>query len=172
MELTPTILRRLRKVLLAISPAVIGIVAGEACAATANTNLGVTLTISAQCVVAGGAVAFGPQGVLSSIIDSNGSFSVTCTSGTPYSIGLDQGLFGLLVSARKMRSSTTGAEVSYALYLDAARTLNWGNLIGSLLSNTGTGDTQTINVYGRILPQATPAAASDYTDTVTISVSY
>ena len=65
-----------------------------------------------------------------------------------------------------------GATVSYNLYRDAARTQEWGTTVGT---NTGTGagngQIQTIPVYGRVAPQATPAPGV-YTDTITITVTF
>jgi spore coat protein U-like protein len=58
------------------------------------------------------------------------------------------------------------------LYSDALRTLNWGNTSASWVSGTGTGAAQTLTVYGLIPLQTTPAPATDYADTVTITVTY
>lgn len=148
-------------------------VAGEkAIAATATGTLGVTLTIAATCTVAGGTMAFGSQGVLSSAVNQTATISVVCTNSTNYTVGLDQGTFGSSVTARKMHSTTTGADVDYSLYSDSGRTINWGNASGSWVSGTGNGSSQTLTVYGQIPAQSTPAPAANYTDSVTITVTY
>jgi len=146
---------------------------GCAQASTSITaNLGVSLSITATCTVNGGTVAFGTTGLLTAILDGNGTFTVTCTNTTPYTVGLNQGLNGASVTARLMHSPTTSANVSYALYSDVLRTSNWGNTSGSWVSGTGTGSAQTLTVYGLIPIQTTPAPATDYADTVTITVTY
>lgn len=96
--------------------------------------------------------------------------TVTCTNTTAYSVGLDQGTWGTAVTARKMKSPTTAATVNYSLFSDSGYTTNWGNSTGVRVS--GTGNAQTLTVYGQIPAQTTPAAASDYADSVTITVTY
>ncbi|MDK9697151.1 MAG: spore coat U domain-containing protein [Siculibacillus sp.] len=145
---------------------------GKAIAATATGTLGVTLTIAATCTVTGGTMAFGTQGVLTSAINQTATISVVCTNSTNYTVGLDQGTFGSSVTARKMHSTTTGADVDYSLYSDGGRTTNWGNTSGSWVSGTGTGTSQSLTIYGQIPAQTTPAPAADYTDSVTITVTY
>jgi spore coat protein U-like protein len=55
-----------------------------------------------------------------------------------------------------------GAELSYELYTDSARTNNWGNTTGNELSGTGNAN---ITVYGQITAGQTPAPGT-YTDTI------
>ena len=65
-----------------------------------------------------------------------------------------------------------GTPVNYNMYRDAARTLNWGETdTVDTVDATGTGSAVTHTVYGRVPPQATPAA-NTYTDTVTVTVNF
>lgn len=51
---------------------------------------------------------------------------VNCTRGTQYTLGLNAGTgSGATTTTRKMTSSS-GATLSYQVFQDAARTINWG----------------------------------------------
>jgi spore coat protein U-like protein len=64
------------------------------------------------------------------------------------------------------------AFVLYGLYRDAARSQAFGNTIGTnTAAGTGTGLSQTLTVYGRVAPQATPAPGT-YADTITATLTY
>lgn len=140
-------------------------------AATAVGNFQVQINIQATCIVASTTdLNFGNAGVLSSNIDSTSNISVQCTTSTPYSIGLDQGVNGASVTTRQMLGS--GGQIGYALYRDAGRTQNWGSTIGSdTVAGIGNGAAQPHTVYGRVPAQTTPAPAL-YTDTITVTVTY
>jgi spore coat protein U-like protein len=109
--------------------------------------------------------------VLVANIDNTSTLQVQCTNTTPYNIGLDAGTgSGATVAARKM--SNGGATLIYSLYCDSARTVLWGNTVGTdTVAGIGTGASQSYNVYGRVPAQTTPVAAT-YTDTVTVTVTY
>jgi spore coat protein U-like protein len=145
----------------------------QAQASTAITaNLNVSLSITATCTVTGGTLPFGISGLLTGLLPATGTFTVTCTNTTPYTMGLNQGVTGATVTTRQLHSATTSANVNYGLYSDIARTVNWGNTVGSWVSGVGTGSAQTVTVYGLVPLQTTPAPATDYTDTITITVTY
>jgi spore coat protein U-like protein len=124
-----------------------------------------------NCTIVATNVAFGTAGVLSSALSATGSLSVQCTNSDAYRIALDGGS-AASVTARKMQRSGGGA-VSYQLYVDSAHTLPWGDGTGgtSVMTATGTGNAQSIPVYGVVPPQATPAPGS-YTDTITATISF
>jgi spore coat protein U-like protein len=97
---------------------------------------------------------------------------VTCTNTTPFTIGLDSGLYAS-GAQRRMRGGATNSEyISYNLYSDAARTLAWTNSGGGLVSGAGTGAAVNYTVYGQVPTQATPSPAANYADTLTITVTY
>ena len=76
--------------------------------------------------------------------------TVTCTNTTPYNVGFNAGTApGATVTTRKM-TGPGGALLAYALYQDAAHTINWGNTIGTdTETGTGNGSGQTLTVYGQ-----------------------
>ncbi|MCO5064510.1 MAG: spore coat U domain-containing protein [Rhizobiaceae bacterium] len=144
----------------------------QASAATVTTNLNVKITITNGCSVETPSdLDFGSEDLLDANIDEQTTLSVTCTNQAAYKVGLSAGTgSGATESVRKM---TGGSEtVSYGLYRDAARTLVWGDIAGTnFYSGTGNGDAQSLSIYGRVPPQVTPSAR-DYTDTVTVTVSF
>ena len=148
---------------------------GTAQAVTSITStFQVKIAITANCIFSTGAAAdldFGTQGVLAANVDQSSTIQVQCTNTTPYNIGLDGGSVAASVSARQMVGPAS-AKINYGLFRDAARTLNWGNTIGTdTLSAIATGAAITHTVYGRVPAQTTPAAGS-YADTVTVTVTY
>ncbi|MER9295295.1 spore coat U domain-containing protein [Mesorhizobium sp. M0621] len=146
---------------------------GPAFAATATGNMTVRITIQAECKVQTASdLDFGTKGVIDANVDLTSTIGVQCTSGQTYNVGLSAGGgAGATVTARKM-TGPAAATISYALYRDAARTQNWGITVGTdTVTGTGNGSVQNLTVYGRVPPQATPAAGV-YTDTVAITVTY
>jgi spore coat protein U-like protein len=129
-------------------------------------------TLIPDCQIASSAVNFGTTGVLTANKDGQGGQGVTCTSGTPYNVGLDNGLTGADPTLRQMKK---GSEiVTYGLYKNTGRDQPWG-LAGQgaafVSGGTGTGGSQPLTVYGRVPPQATPSPGP-YADTVIATVTY
>ena len=134
------------------------------------SNMTVSASVPKKCLITGNTLNFGTVNNLSSAIDSSTNLSVICSNTLSYSIGLDNGLNALTPTTRKMKQGSN--TVSYSLYRDAVRTLNWGSTIGSdTLSGTGTGLNVSVPVYGRVPVQTTPPPAT-YVDTVVVTVTY
>jgi spore coat protein U-like protein len=138
---------------------------------TATTSFNVTAIVSTTCRIATNNLNFGTAGVLAANTDATTTLSPACTNGTPYNIGLDGGLSG--ATNPTQRKMTNGAAfVLYGLYRDAARSLPFGNTIGTnTLTGTGAGLSQSATVYGRIAPQATPSPGT-YNDTIVVTLTY
>jgi spore coat protein U-like protein len=136
-----------------------------------TTTSNVTATVPKTCSVTANDLNFGTAGTLPANTDASTTLSPTCTSGTAYNIGLNGGLSGAINPTQ--RKMTKGAEfVLYGLYRDSARSLPWGNTIGTnTLTGTGTGLAQSATVYGRIAPQATPSPGT-YNDTIVVTLTY
>ncbi|MFD2239273.1 Csu type fimbrial protein [Aureimonas populi] len=128
-----------------------------------NDNLNVSLTVESSCTITAGALAFGPYVATA---DSQGSadLSVNCTPGTQYHVSLAATTDGT-------RTLTSGTNtLSYSLYSDAG--------FSSLFSEDPNGTkveaaaaAETITVYGRV-PAAQSAVVGNYTDTVTVTLTY
>lgn len=149
------------------------VLAGGAQAATINTNLTVTITITNQCTAASAVgIDFGSHGFLTANVDNTGTITVTCTTSAPFNIGLDAGTgSSSTVSTRKM-TGPASATINYQLFRETGRTTNWGNTPGTdTVALTGTGVAQNVTVFGRVPPQTSPAAGT-YNDTVVVSVNY
>ncbi|MER9225096.1 spore coat U domain-containing protein [Mesorhizobium sp. M0664] len=145
----------------------------SAFAATAAGNMTVRLTITNECKVqTGGDLNFGSHGVIDANLDQTTLIGVQCTSGQTYNVGLGVGKgSGATLAVRKM-TSPAAATINYTIYRDSARTLVWGETVGTdTVTGTGDGNVQNITAYGRVPAQLTPAAG-DYTDTVAITVTY
>ncbi len=65
-----------------------------------------------------------------------------------------------------------GGLISYSLFRNSTRTLNWGNTSGvDTYSGTGTGAAQAIPVYGQVPAQNLPSPGT-YQDTVIVTLTF
>lgn len=157
-------------VLLALAPA--------ANAVTVTTTFQVTATVLKACLLSTPpTLAFGTYDPASATpLPGTTTFNVTCTFGTPYSIGLSAGAsVGGSITNRAMTSPTAAAGnnlLRYELYKESTYTTNWDNSVAGT-GYTGNGVLQPLTVYGRIpINQYTAAAATDYADTITLTLTY
>ena len=151
--------------------------AGNASAATANTSFQVRINITESCAFSttgASDVDFGDKARSSAgNADTTGTLVVNCTQGTPFNIGLNAGTYvGATVSTRRMSNGANS--IPYTLYRDSNRTLNWGNTISTdTQAGTGTGNNQSISVYGRVAGgAAVNVPAGVYTDTIQATITY
>lgn len=120
-------------------------------------------------------VSFGRYDVFSPApLDAAGSFSYECHGDTQHDLILIELSTGH-GSGPDMREMSNGASrLVYNLYLDAARTIIWGNgtsgssVHGPIRPNPGT---NTLWVYGRI-PARQNVSAGAYSDTLTMTIVY
>lgn len=156
--------------------ALVAAVAGSAHAATVDDSFRVSIEIRETCTlnVAAADVAFG-QVDRSAAADAGSSLSVTCTTGTPWVLGLNNGLnaSGATVSATNRRMTSGSGFIPYGLYRDAGRSQLFGSTAGTdTVSGTGTGAVQSVPVFGRVSASSTNVAAGIYQDTVVAQVTY
>jgi spore coat protein U-like protein len=138
---------------------------------TASTSFSVTATVLSSCNVSATGVSFGSTGILAANTDAQATLSIQCSPSLPYTISLDGGT-SAATDPTQRKMTFTGSNVIYGLYRDSARTLPWGNTVGTnTTSGTGSGATQTQTVYGRIAAQTTPKPGT-YTDSVVVTVGY
>ena len=143
-------------------------------AATASGSLTVTASVASVCLISNGTLAFGSYDPTSgAVLNGSTTVTLTCTLGTPYKIGLDAGAgSGATVTLRKLTSG--GNTLSYRLFRDASRTLNWGNTpsTDTLDATSSAGSlTNTITIYGQI-PASEAVPTGSYSDSVAITVTY
>lgn len=139
-------------------------------AATTTTTFAVTSTVQATCVVSANNLAFGTYNGTQT--DATTSISVSCTTTTPYNVGLNTGTAsGATVTTRQM-TGPSASLLNYSLFRDSARTLNWGNTVGTdTVTGTGNGTAQVLNVYGTV-PAGQLVTPGSYSDTIVVTVTY
>lgn len=123
----------------------------------------------AVCSVSSTGLNFGDYNVFASFnTDFTGHVSVTCDSLTSYSLLLGAG--NGTITDRYMVSSTY--KLHYNLYLDAGRTIVWGD--GTSAGSVSSGSTSTTDdhiVYGRI-PAKQNVHIGSYQDAIIITLQY
>jgi len=145
------------------------IMVGGAAAATVTANMNVKITITNACTITTPTdMDFGTRGVLNADFDTTSTFSVTCSNGHAYTVGMNGGV-STNVSARTMVLG--GEDVAYQIYRDAGHSQIWGDTAGQTAAGTGNGAAQSFTAYGRVPSQDTPTAGN-YTDTVVVTVTY
>lgn len=160
---------------------------GASLAATVNGTLGVTAVVGAGCQVNSGTVDSGNInfgnlnfGSINTIgganIDAqttgsgNGSITMECSDGTPFSITLDDGLNPTGGTRAMVNTSDPTSLLAYELYQNAARTVPWS--ISTPLTATASGAPTTFEVYGRIPGGQTGITPDSYSDTVQVVISW
>lgn len=150
-------------------------IALPAAAQTLTGNMNVRIQIQAQCTMTAPAdLDFGTSGLLATAVLANTTMSVTCTNTTPYAIAMGQGAnYDSAGSIRRMAGGATEF-VSYELCRDTGCSLPWGATAGTggnTYGGTGTGQSQSIPIYGRVPAQNTPSPRA-YTDVVAVTLTY
>jgi len=138
----------------------------------------VSATISKSCVVTADPLNFGSVAGLpgGANIDKLGNIYVTCTTPTSYTVGLTPS--NNVANGAGAMTPTGGVPgntdtVPYQLYRNAGRTNAWGNISGTnTMGGTGSGQVQTLPLYGRVLGASTNVRPDSYLDVVTVTVTY
>jgi spore coat protein U-like protein len=134
-----------------------------------TTHFTLTVVIQATCTILANPLSFGNYS--GAVLDATTTLSVTCTDLTPYNVGLSAGTATGSTVTNRMMTGPNGALLHYSLYSNSAYSTNWGNSTGSWVSSTGTGNAQTLTVYGQI-PANQKTSSGTYTDTITATVNY
>lgn len=145
-------------------------------AATTTASLNVSATVSSSCSISSATAlsfpAYTPDG---SAQNSTSTLGVKCSNTVPFKIGLDGGVNGgFSTGFRNMKRSGGEETLSYGLYTDVGRNLNWGNTPGTdTVDGVGSGLATEISktIYGQI-PSQPSAVPGNYSDSVTITVTY
>lgn len=123
---------------------------------------------AATCTLNVPGLSFGSYDVFSSrSLDSAGTISISCDMATTYTIALGPG--GGSYALRIMLSGTH--TLNYNLYIDAARTIVWGDGTGSTEIMTNNAASANHTVYGRI-PARQNAYVGSYSDTITVTLNF
>jgi spore coat protein U-like protein len=149
-------------------------------AATSTANLTVQITITASCTINAATLNFGTLAgttVIAGATNASTNISVTCTNGSPYAIGVDNGV-NASGSQRRMKSGANF--LNYNLYTNAGLTNAWTTAASSsscssansCFLGTGSGSAQSITVFGQMPAVGTAPATGTYSDTVTMTITY
>lgn len=162
-----------------LKSAIIGsaLVCSASWAATATGTFQVTATVLSSCTVTGTTLNFGSNidPIAASVpLDSSSTLSVICSNTTPYTVALNAGTNaggGTSFTSRAIKNGTS--TLGYQLYKDSSRTTVWGDGTSSTstTAGTGSGSAQSLTIYGR-LPSLSGAVPGNYTDTVTVTITY
>ena len=142
-----------------------------------TTTLPVSINVVSGCTVSATGISFGTitAGSASnySLNASNGSIAVTCASGLPYTVTLDDGDHYNITFGRSMGGPNI---VPYELYKDAALTQVWGDsgfaglyTEGTPATGTGTGSSTTLTVYGKLKAGGNPTVGPQ-TDNIIVTL--
>jgi spore coat protein U-like protein len=154
------------------------VAAGQAVAATDTASFQVKIVITESCdihTVAATELDFGTRARSTGNWDSASALTVNCSTGTPYTIAMGNGLnpSAVAVSATNRRMANGGNFVPYGLFRDIGRSTLWGSTTGSdTLAGTGTGVNVTVPVYGRVPAASTNVPAGTYLDVVVATITY
>jgi len=133
-----------------------------------SSKFNVSITVKETCNVTtgnGAELDFGSVNRASTDATGSNDLKVNCTQGTPYRIALQ---------SPRIMSNTAGNNLTipYALYQDANKTVLFGSDLQNAYSSIGTGNSQTIPVWGRVKQADTNVPAGQYSDKVTVVVTY
>lgn len=150
---------------------------GAACGDTVvgNFAFAVTATVDKQCqITATNTLSLGSVAYTQTNITKDSNFTMACTNGTAYTIGLTPSN-GNTAGSGVMKSTATNSTnpdlVPYQLKSTAGVSgLTWGSASPNLVTGTGTGSSVSQTVYA-LVPNAN-YRADTYADTVTINVTY
>ena len=116
-------------------------------------------------------LAFGIRDNLTTAATAQSTLSITCPSGTPWQVGMNNGL-AFAGGTRRMARSGNTAFINYGLFQNSTHTTPWGSTIGTnTRGGTGTGSSQAMTIYGRVPVQTTPLSGA-YEDTVQVTLTY
>ena len=139
-------------------------------AATTTATFTVTANVVTTCNVTANNLNFGNYSGVA--VAGTTTLNATCSTGTPYTLGLDQGTSsGATVTTRAMTGP--GPELlHYGLFQDAGHSTNWGNTPPTdTEAGTGNGTSQTFTVFGQI-PASQFIAPGAYSDTITVTLTF
>ena len=165
-------LRKSLLVGLAAAAMAAGLPLSQAVAATATTTFSVTAEVVTTCNITSTNMAFGSYSGL--LLNSTATLNATCSTGTPYTIGLNAGTgTGATVAVRKMKGPAV-EELNYTLSQDSAHTINWGDTPPGTDTVAGVGNSigvQPHTVFGQI-PASQFIQAGEYSDTITVTLTF
>jgi spore coat protein U-like protein len=150
--------------------AILALSTGSLFADTATQNFQVTATVASSCQInSASELAFGTYDPLSSTDkEATNTISITCSTGTHYDVGLDDGL-NSDAGARNMSDGSNN--LNYEIYTDSGKTTPWNST--NLVSGDATSSSTAIDLVGYgTLTAGQDVPEGSYSDTIVATISY
>jgi spore coat protein U-like protein len=149
----------------------VGLAQSTVGATTATSTFAVSATVSANCTISAGALAFTPYDpvVANAVtnLDQTSTITVACTKGSTGVVSLDNGVN----ASGTIRRMKAGANfLTYEMYSDSGHTTVWNatNTVSyTALSKATTG----VTLYGRV-PAGQDVPVGSYTDSVVATITF
>ena len=138
-------------------------IAGQTNASTKDATFKVKIEVVSTCAISATDIDFGEVNSGMAATDKTGTLNVTCTSQTPYKVGLSG-------SGKLTNTADSTSSIDYKLFQESSDDTEWDNK-SNLYSATGSGDVQNIPVVAKLFG-STNVRAGNYADTVTATVTY
>jgi spore coat protein U-like protein len=134
-------------------------------------DINVTATVTAACTdLTATDVDFGSAAAADVIDDATSTITVTCDTGTAYSVELDYGMTAL--GTQRQVTGAGGEFMDYSIFQDAGFTTPWGDTAnGDAFTGTGTGAADPLTAYFR-LQRNSGNSPGTYTDLVGVTLSF
>ena len=147
-------------------------------AADAITSFEVSAKFAGVCGVSATPLDFGQAiniAIPAAGVAGQNTITVTCATGTGYTVKLGSGLGGASCATRKMTAGTS--TLNYSLYKEIGHSTVWGDGGGGAgcsetVTGTGSGAAQPLTVYGLIAGIQTAATDAFYMDTISVTLSF
>ncbi|MDD2056965.1 spore coat U domain-containing protein [Pseudomonas sp. GD03860] len=143
-----------------------------------TSNLTISLTVTNDCQITTPSISFGSAPVVGGFAAVNGNVNISCTKGSNYTVGLDDGQN--VAGGRRRMKSAANNYLAYDLFKSAGN-VRWGKLTSSRRASTdadinpgaGTGNgSQVFNYNAKVYTdQATPPAGT-YQDSIILDVQF
>jgi spore coat protein U-like protein len=164
-----------RQIVAPLAAGVLLAFAGAAQAATKTASFTVSASVGKNCTIGAANLALG-EFVGDNNLTAQSDITVRCTSGTAFSIALDDGVTGSFTGRRMVGPG--GNFLVYNLYTADTYSAVWGDDTGAtdLVGGSGAGMATPVirTVYGRLLAADNTGAveAGAYTDTIIATITY
>ncbi|PSS58366.1 spore coat U domain-containing protein [Pseudomonas sp. BBP2017] len=145
---------------------------------TQSTNLTISLTVTNDCQITTPAISFGSAPVISGFTAVNQSINLSCTKGSNYTVGLDDGQNA--AGGRRRMKSSANDYLAYDIYKSAGPQ-RWGALSSARRASsdadinpgagTGTGS-QVFNYNAKVYSDQPTPPAGTYLDSVILDVQF
>jgi spore coat protein U-like protein len=136
-------------------------------AASNSANFDVGIQVNATCGISASNMTFSSitTGTTSNT-DATSALTVNCSNGTPYTISLGNG--NNYSAGRRMASGASF--INYYLYSDSSRSTQWNTT--ATKSGTGSGNDQSLTIYGRVPSGQSVTNTGAYADTIVATITY